>query len=353
MSRPSDIATRPLGRTGLHVTELGLGTAPLGGMYRAVPTRDAQGALQAAWAGGLRFFDTAPMYGLGRCEHLLGDTLRLAREDDPAARWVLSTKVGRLMRNARPGAPLPPAGPRNEFDSGWHSGLAFNEVFDYTYDGVMRSYEDSQQRLGLARIDLLLVHDIGRVTHGARHDKHWGDLTRGGGFKALAELRAAGCIAGFGLGVNEWEAVRDAMNEADIDCCLLAGRHTLLDQTGHQHLFAACRERGVAVIAAGVFNSGILVSGDVKFNYVDAPAEIVERAASWRALAAEHGVPLQAAALQFPLAHPAVATVVVGARTAAEVQQCLAWRAVAVPAAFWQAARQRGFIVGDCPVPGG
>lgn len=346
------LPTRPLGRTGLAVTELGMGTAPLGGMYRAVPTRDAEGALRAAWDAGIRYFDSAPMYGLGKCEHLLGAALRQAGEDGGGG-WVISTKVGRLMRHGRPGAPLPPAAPRNEFDSGWHSGLGFTEVFDYSYDGVMRSYDDSQQRLGLTAIDVLLVHDIGHATHGERQAHHWQALTSGGGFKALGELRAAGCIRGYGLGVNEWEVVRQALEETDLDCCLLAGRYSLLDQSGHRHLYAACQARGVAVIAAGVFNSGILVSGDAKFNYVDAPREIVERAAAWRALAAEHGVPLQAAAVQFPLAHPAVATVVVGVRSAQEVSENVAWHAARIPAAFWEAARTQGWIDGDCPLPAG
>ncbi len=346
------IAKRRFRRGGLEVTEIGLGTAPLGGMYRSVSTGDALETIQRAWQLGIRYFDTAPMYGLGRCEHLVGSMLRAEKEREPGADWVLGTKVGRLMRNPRPGAPLPPSAPRNEFDSGWANGLNFTEVFDYSYDGIMRSYEDSQQRLGLDRLDILLVHDIGRATHGATHGKHWGDLTQGGGFRALSELRDGGYAKAIGLGVNEWEVIRDALGEADLDCCLLAGRYTLLDQSSLSTLLPLCVDRGVSVIAAGVFNSGILVSDDLKFNYADAPPAIIDKAQALGRLAGEHGVPLPAAAMRFSLSHPAVATLAIGARTGAEIEQVVGWHRTDIPAAFWQALRNSGLVDAGAPLPG-
>ncbi len=209
---------RPIGKTGLSITALGFGTAPLGGLYADVPAAQAVEVIQAAWDAGIRYFDTAPMYGLTRAEHLVGQVLR-----EHEGSFALSTKVGRLMTNQRAGRQLPPEPPKNPLDPGWWNGLPFREVFDYSYDAIMRSYDDSQQRLGMRKIDLLYVHDIGRVTHADLHDHHWGQLTKGGGFRALQELKAAGDIKGFGLGVNEWEAIRDALEETDLDCCMLAG----------------------------------------------------------------------------------------------------------------------------------
>src|SRR5579875_932173 len=193
---------RPVSRTNLTVTALGLGTAPLGGLYADVPLPQALDVLDCAWERGIRYFDTAPMYGLTRSEHLTGHVLR--EKSEP---FVISTKVGRLMTNARAGRALPPEPPKNPLDPGFHNALPFREIFDYSYDAIMRSYDDSQQRLGMRKIEILFVHDIGRVTHGPLHDHHWSQLTKGGGFRALAELKAAGNIAGFGLGVNEWEAI--------------------------------------------------------------------------------------------------------------------------------------------------
>jgi len=345
------IGKRSFARSALEVSELGMGSAPLGGLYRPVTTADATEALQAAWDLGVRYFDSAPMYGLGRCEHLVGTLLRGKEEETGRQDWVLSSKVGRLLRNPRPGAPLPPPLPRNKYDSGWQSGLSFTEVFDYSYDGVMRSYEDSQQRLGLPRIDILYVHDIGRATHGERHDKQWNDLVTGG-FKALGELRAGGYIKAVGLGVNEWQSIREALDVFDLDCCLLAGRYTLLDQSALPDLLAACTARQVSVVMAGVFNSGILVSGgDQKFNYIDAPAEILEHVARLKALCDRFEVPLAAAALQFPLAHPAAASVVVGARSAAEIRQAAAWFRQPIPAEFWSALHESGLIDAAAPLP--
>ncbi|WP_210526169.1 aldo/keto reductase [Rubellimicrobium arenae] len=324
---------RPLGRTGLTVTALGIGTAPLGGLYADVPTSQALDMLSAAWAAGIRYFDTAPMYGNGRSEHLVGQVLREVEGD-----VVLSTKVGRLMCSERAGRGLPPAPPKNPLDPGWWNGLNFREVFDYSYDGIMRSFDDSQQRLGFPTIDLLYVHDIGRVTHADLHEHHWGALTTGGGFRALAELRAAGDIRGFGLGVNEWQAIRDAIEETDLDCAMLAGRYSLLDRDAAETFLPLAQRAGVAMVLAGVFNSGILAApagGRRKFNYADADPRVIARVEDLRAVCDRHGVPLAAAAIQFPMRHPAVSCVVIGAKTAAQLHQNIAWFETPLPDGLW------------------
>ena len=335
--------TRRLGRAGIEITALGLGSAPFGGLFRPIAAETAMATIEAAWDAGLRYFDTAPMYGMTRCEHLVGQVLR---EKERSA-FRLSTKVGRIMANERPGRPLPPPLPANPFDSGWANGLPFREAFDYSYDAVMRSYDDSQQRTGLDRFDLLLVHDIGRVTHGERQDKHWHDLTSGGGFRALRVLRDAGLIAGFGLGVNEWQVIADAMEEADLDACLLAGRYTLLDQDAAETFLPLAAKQGVDIIVGGVFNSGILVRGPAdrpKFNYVDAPPEIVEKATRLQAVCRRYDVPLAAAALQFPQRNPAVACVVIGAASPDEVRQNVSWYEQAIPDELWTALAEEGLI---------
>lgn len=319
-----------------QMTALGMGCASFGGLYTPAPAPACFAALQAAWDHGIRYFDAAPMYGLGRAEHLLGQFLR---DDLPeGAGAMVSTKVGRLMQNARPGRNLPPSEPKNPFDSGWHNGLNFREIFDYSYEGIMRSFDDSQQRLGSPQIDMLYIHDIGRVTHGARHDHHWAALT-GGGFRALEDLRAAGVIRGFGLGVNEAEVIFDAMNEVALDCCLLAGRYSLLDRAGAALLDKA-QANGVAIVIGGVFNSGILASGTTgpaKFNYKDAPADIVAQVERLAALCASFDVPLGAAAVQFPLRHAGVASVLVGARSAANINTSVAWFERDIPPELWAA----------------
>ena len=310
---------------------LGLGAAAFGGLYSAVSAADALATLAAAVEAGIGYIDVAPMYGLGRAEHLVGHYLRELAPEGTTVR--LSTKVGRLMARSRPGRALPPEPKRNPFDTGWHDGLNFREVFDYSHDGIMRSFDDSQQRLGLPEIDLLFVHDIGRLTHGDRHDAHWRDLTTGG-FRALAELRDAGLIGGFGLGVNETAVVKDAMGEADLDCCLVAGRYSLLDRQA-EPLIAMARARGVGIVIGGVFNSGILAGGPAKFDYVDAPPEIRARVAEMSRLCAEFEVPLGAAAVQFPRRNPGVTSVLVGARTARDVTEASGWSDMAIPEELW------------------
>ncbi|NSZ19278.1 aldo/keto reductase [Agrobacterium vitis] len=335
---------RPIGKTGLTVTALGVGTAPLGGLYAAVSKDDATAMLDRAWEAGIRYFDTAPMYGNGRSEHLAG---ALLREKNPEQRdWTVSTKVGRLMTTERAGRKLPPAPPKNPLDPGWWNALDFREVFDYSYDGIMRSFDDSQQRLGFPNPDILYVHDIGSVTHADLHDHHWSALTKGGGFRALTELRDAGDIKGFGLGVNEWQIIRDALEEADLDCSMLAGRYTLLDQDAEQQFLPLAHKRGMALVVAGVFNSGILASttGRRKFNYADAPQDMIDKAERLRAVCDSFAVPLPAAAIQFPLRHPAATCVVIGAKTAEQISTNIGWFEQDIPEDLWAQLRAEGLI---------
>jgi D-threo-aldose 1-dehydrogenase len=332
---------RTVTRSGLELTALGLGSAPFGGLYQPTSTAEALATLEAAWRAGIRYFDTAPMYGLGRSEHLLGHFLRDLPEQE--SRPAISTKVGRLMARPRPGRDLPPEAPKNPLDPGWCNGLNFREVFDYSYDGIMRSFDDSQQRLGLPEIDLLYVHDIGRVTHADRHELHWNALVSGG-FKALAELRAAGLIKGFGLGVNEAQAIEEAMQEADLDCCLLAGRYTLLDRSA-ERLLEKTRANKVSIVIGGVFNSGILAAnggGPRKFDYVDAPEDIVRKVGRLAEICERHDVPLGAAAVQFPLRNPAVSSVVVGAKGPDQIAANIDWFERDIPPGLWDAIEAAG-----------
>lgn len=345
---------RRIPKTDLQLTVLGLGTAPLGGMYAAVPLVDGEATVASAISLGLRYFDTAPMYGLGKAEHVLGHGLLKRAEADPDFAFVLSTKVGRLLVTDRPGRHLSEMAPKNALDSGWHGAFRFQEIFDYGYDAVMRSFDDSQQRLGMPRIDILYVHDIGRTTHGARHDRHWSALTSGGGFRALSELRAAGLIKAIGVGVNEWEVVREALDHVELDCCLLAGRYSLLEQTALAPLLTLCERRQIGVIIGGAFNSGILVShvgGHRKFNYGDAPRDVVEKAERLRQVCEALDVEMPAAALQFPLAHPAVVSVIVGSRSAAEIDHAVRWLERPLPDVLWDELRRQGLLQAEAPVP--
>jgi D-threo-aldose 1-dehydrogenase len=345
---------RPILKTDLQLTVLGLGTAALGGMYAAVSLLDGEVTVASSIHLGLRYFDTAPMYGLGKAEHVLGHTLLKRAEIDPNFEFVLSTKVGRLLVTDRPGRHLRESAPKNELDAGWHGALSFQEYFDYSYDAVMRSFDDSQHRLGTPKIDILYVHDIGRATHGLRHDRHWSALTSGGGFRALSELRAAGLIKAIGVGVNEWEVVPEVLDCVDLDCCLLAGRYSLLEQTALTSLLPLCERRQIGVIIGGAFNSGILaapVGGHRKFNYGDAPKEVVEKVERLRQVCDSFDVEIPAAALQFPLAHPAVVSVVVGSRSAAEIDQAVRWLEQPLADDLWDELKRQGLMEIAAPVP--
>lgn len=331
------IQRRTLPRGGLSLPCIGMGCAPLGGLYQPVSEAQARATLDGAWEEGVRFFDTAPFYGYTLSERRLGAALR----SRPREQFVISTKAGRLMRpdeGVRPGA------------DGFAAPLPFRPHFDYTYDGILRSHDDSLRRLGLERIDILFVHDIGKVTHGANDGHYWRQLTQGGGFRALDALRASGQVAAVGLGVNETDVILRAMAEFDLDCTLLAGRYTLLEQESLSPLLDLCVERGNAIVIGGPFNSGVL-AGNGKFNYADAPAEILEIVAQLDLVCRRYGVPLQAAALQFPLAHPAVVSCIPGGQDLAQLRQNLGWFAAPLPDALWLALLRAGLIDERAPVP--
>uniref|UniRef100_E1THM3 Pyridoxal 4-dehydrogenase n=1 Tax=Burkholderia sp. (strain CCGE1003) TaxID=640512 RepID=E1THM3_BURSG len=331
--------TRALPGSGLTLTTLGLGCSQLGGLYRPMSTADANALVDGAWDAGIRYFDTAPFYGYTLSERRLGQSLQ-ARERHA---FVLSTKVGRLMRpddTVRPG------------DDGWAQPLPFRPHYDYSFDGIMRSYEDSQQRLGMHTIDVLYVHDIGAATHGDAHARYWEQLTRGGGFRALAQLRDAGAVAAIGLGVNEWQVAADSMQEADLDLVMLAGRYTLLEQHALTPLLDRCIGTRTRIVAAGVFNSGVL-AGNGKFNYGDAPPDVARKVARLADACARFDVQLAAAALQFPLAHPAVVSCVVGARSIDQLQRNITWLEAPIPRQLWHALQRDGLLDEASPVPEG
>ena len=328
---------RTLRRRDIGLTVLGLGCAQMGGMYRSVPLRACQDLVSAAWDAGVRYFDTAPYYGYSRSERRLGVILDEHDRDG----FVVSTKAGRVLV---PDATVP------DQEGEWVRPLPFRPVYDYTHDGILRSFDASRQRLGTTHVDILYIHDIGRMTHGDRHDHYWGELTRGGGFRALATLRDEGQIGAVGLGVNEWQVAADAMAEFDVDVTMLAGRYTLLEQTSLDFLDASHR-CGHAIVAAGVFNSGILV-GNNKFNYGDAPADVVAKVRELQTACDAFDVPLPAAALQFPLAHPAVVSCVVGARSAEQFATNVGWLETTIPDAFWQHLKERRLLHDLAPLPG-
>src|ERR1700676_4967525 len=280
-----EFSRRQIGRTGLRVTELGLACAPLGASRLGVARESAEAIVSAAWQAGVRYVDTAPYYGVGQAERCVGDALR----DRPRDEWVLSTKVGRLLR----------PDPTGMHADGRHHPLPFDPVYDYSYDGIMRSFEDSLQRLGLARIDILYVHDIGAYQHGSEAHPGLVRILRDSGYRALDELRRSGAVSAIGIGVNEREVLLEALEWGEWDAFLLAGRYTLLEQAPLDDLLPKCLARGTSIIVGGPLNSGILAGRDT-WNYRTAPAEVVARVDAIRAVCNSHGVPLAAAALQFP-----------------------------------------------------
>jgi D-threo-aldose 1-dehydrogenase len=335
---------RPLGRTGLSVTELGFGTAPLGNLFRPLPDETARATLQAAEKAGFGYYDTAPFYGFGLSERRLGDALR-HRNDA-----VLSTKVGRLL------APVPGPVDKSQVRHGYATPMPFEPVFDYSYSAIMRVYEGSLQRLGLSRIDILYIHDIGALTHGEQNATRMTELTRGGGLRALEELREGGAIAGFGMGVNEVAACLEVMDHARLDVILLAGRYTLLEQTSLDVLFPRCEKAGTAIVIGGPYNSGILAVGTktgapLYYNYEPAPAEVIDKVRRIEAMCDRHNVPLAAAALQFPLAHSLVSSVIPGLDSPQRVEQTLSLYHYKIPPALWQELRGENLIRADAPIP--
>lgn len=330
---------RRIGRTEVEVTRLGFGGAPLGNLFSAVSERAAEAALDAAWDAGWRYFDTAPLYGHGLGERRIGAFLK----SKPREAYRLSTKIGRLL--------VPQAG---EVDGGAYVEVPnAAPVFDYSRDGALRSVEASLERLGIGRIDILLIHDIDRFTHGDEQPRRFREAMDGA-YPALADLRARGVVGAIGLGVNDWRVCEDMARVADIDCVLLAGRYTLLEQEALASFLPLCVAKGISVIAGGVFNSGILATGPrpgAVYNYAPAPAPILERAAALERVCRAHGISLAAAALQFPLAHPAVATAVVGARSADEVRANQALLAERLPPSLWSDLKSERLLAAEAPTP--
>lgn len=293
---------RKIGKTPLAVTTIGFGGAAIGGLYRECTRDAAMETLQAAWDAGLRYFDTAPFYGFGLSERRTGDFLR----DKPRETYVLSTKVGRILRPV-PEDQVP--------DHSYVNPLPFTVDYDYSYDGIMRSFEFSFARLGLNRIDILYVHDVGAYTHGAEKNAVYMAQLLGGGLKALEELKSSGAISAYGLGVNEIEVCLEVAARHPIDCILLAGRYSLLDRSAERSLLDICRKQQISLVIGGVFNSGILATGPVpgaNFDYGPASQDILDRVRSMQTIATNHNVPLAAAALQFPFREPVVANVLIG-----------------------------------------
>ncbi|TIT75860.1 MAG: aldo/keto reductase, partial [Mesorhizobium sp.] len=290
-------------------------------LYRACPREPAMETLQTAWDGGLRYFDTAPFYGFGLSERRTGDFLR----EKPRSSYVLSTKVGRLFRPV----------PRDQVpDHSYVDPLPFALDYDYSYDGIMRSVDFSYARLGLNRIDILFVHDIGTYTHGVEATKiHFRQLMEGG-LKALEELKSSGTISAYGLGVNEVRICLDVLRRAPLDCILLASRYSLLDRSAEAELLPLCRERKTSLIIGGVFNSGILATGPVHgahFDYLPASKDVLDRVGAMERIAGEGGYPLAAAAFQFPLHEPVVASVLTGTAKPANLTRNLELLDVEVP----------------------
>lgn len=336
--QPSD--KRKFGRTDLEVSSFAFGTAPIGNIFTPIDDQTSDAMIQTSWDAGIRFFDTAPMYGHGLSELRTGHSLRWKNRDD----YVLSTKVGRVLKPRK----------RSEINFfPWNNAAANEMIFDYSYDGTMRSFEDSLQRLALEHIDICFIHDIDVYTRGADQPEAF-KQAMDGAWKALSQLRDEGVVKAIGVGVNEWEVCYDALQERDFDCFLLAGRYTLLEQESLDKFLPLCEERNAAVIIGGGFNSGILATGAVegaKYNYSPAPEEILNKVRAIEAVCQEYNVPLPAAAMQFVVAHPAIPSFVAGTRTVEQLNKNLAWFSHPIPSEFWQTLKNKGLIREDAPTP--
>jgi D-threo-aldose 1-dehydrogenase len=317
----------------LALSELSLGCSQLGNMYREVSDGDARSTVDVAWELGVRYFDTAPHYGLGLSERRLGAALA----SHPRDAYVLSSKAGRLLE------PVELADGVD--DQGFVVPATHRRVWDFSRDGIRRSLEESLERLGLDRLDIVYLHDP---------DEHWTDVLATG-YAALEELRTAGMVGAIGAGMNQSKMLADLVRETDVDVVMLAGRYTLLEQSALDDLLPLCCERRVAVVAAGVFNSGLLAracpTGDAKYDYGDAARELVERAQAIARICGRHGTTLPAAALAFPLAHRAIASVCIGARSAAQMRRNAALHGEAIAPDLWSELKAEGLLRKDAPVP--
>jgi len=332
--------TREFGRSELNVTAFGYGAAQVGNFFRTMSDADSDEMFQAAWDAGIRYFDTAPFYGHGLSEFRTGHSLRWKDRDS----YVLSSKVGRLLTPAR----------RADISfSPWVDAAPFKVHYDYSYDGTLRSFEDSLQRIGLERMDICLIHDVDVFTLG----KDQPELFRqamDGAWRALESLRSQKVVKAIGVGVNEWQVCHEALKQRDFDCFLLAGRYTLLEQDALDEFLPLCQTRGTAVVVGGGFNSGILATGaksGARYNYATAPEHMMRRVRELEKVCEEFAVPLPAAALQFVVAHPAIPTFISGTSTAAQLKQNLAWFSYPIPTPFWGALKERRLLREDAPTP--
>lgn len=333
---------RRVGKTALELPVFGLGTAHLGEMYGLVDEADSRATLDAAWNAGVRYYDTAPWYGRGLSEHRLGGFLRTKPRPD----FLITTKVGRTLHR--------PSDPASFDRAPWLGGLNFEVHFDYSYDGLMRSYEQALQRLALDTVDALVIHDLDSAYHGEDGTAEHVKVLAATGMKALEELKRSGDIKAFGMGINTGEALEKIATTVELDFCLVAMPYTLIDQASLHTGMQTCVDRGVSVIIGAPFASGILVTGsgsNAKYGYAAAAPEVQEKVRGLEAACKEHGVSLPAAALQFPLAHPAVVSIIPGAARPSEVTQNVASLEAAIPDAFWADLKDRKLIDADAPVP--
>ena len=325
-----------LGKGALQFTELGFGTAPVGGLYRPVSGDEAHATMTRAWDAGVRYFDTAPLYGLGQSE------TRLNRALAGRSGFIVSSKVGRLLRPSR-------AGEVRDGIGKWFDVPNRKEIFDYSYDGVMRSVEFSLERTGLDRIDLIYAHDLDIFTHGSAEAMQARlDEFMASGYKALVALRDQGVIRGFGAGINEWQPAQWLVERGDFDIFLLAGRYTLLEQEALDSFLPLCLARGVGIVIGGPYNSGVLATGarpGAFYNYNPAPDWVLAKVAKIEAVCAAHKVRLVDAAFQFPLLHPAVVSIIPGGQGVAEVRAASA----VIPAALWADLKAQGLMRQDAP----
>ncbi len=326
---------------GLAFTELGFGTAPLGNLYRAIPDEEAQAILERAWDGGVRYYDTAPLYGLGLAETRLNRFLRGKKRDD----YVLSTKAGRVMQVCS-------AEERTGIGK-WFEVPNRRELYDYSYDGIMRSLEFSFERLGVDRVDILYVHDLCIFTHGSKaaSDARIEEFM-GSGYDAMISLRDQGVVKAIGGGINEWEVCQTLAERGDFDLFLLAGRYTLLEQEALETFLPLCQSRGIGIVIGGPYNSGVLASGPKPgafYNYDPAPAEILERVGRIEAVCNSHDVSMIDAAFQFPLMHPSVVAVIPGGQSLAEMESNLRAADARIPPSLWADLKDQGLLREDAP----
>jgi D-threo-aldose 1-dehydrogenase len=334
-------AKRRLGATTVELTVLGIGGASIGSLHGSVAESDALAAIEAAYGAGARYFDTAPLYGSGLGEHRMGRILQRYRRDS----FVLSTKVGRVLK------PLPPGANERTHLPDW---LPFAQVYDYSFDGTLRAFDDSLQRLGLGQIDIALIHDIDPLNHGLGGYRRRYHEAMEGAYPALARLRSEGVVKAIGVGVNDWRVCQRCAKAADFDCFLLAGRYSLLEQEALKSFLPLCERKGIAVIIGAPYNSGILARGAVRrttHNYQAPSPQILRKVGHMEEICARHGVSLAAAALQFPLGHLAVVSVIPGVRSRSQVELNIRLMQEAIPEDFWHELVHERLLDAAAPIP--